>query len=126
MFDVKQAVYDAIKETNLPLEDTPVMERKKFPYGIFRTINTVRTRYKNSYKAQYLFKFDIFSTYKGEKEVLDICDDLEQRIFNRVMSDDRTIFVDINHDIMDDKEQGPVTKHGIITIVVNTLEVPEQ
>lgn len=125
MFDVKQAVYEAIKEYNLPLEDTPVMERKKFPYGIFRTINVVRTRYKNYYKAQWLFKFDIFSTYKGEKECLEIFDDLEQRIFNRVMSDDRCTFCDINHDIMDDKEQGPVTKHGIITIVVETMEVPQ-
>lgn len=125
MFDVKQAVYEAIKEYNLPLEDTPVMERKKFPYGIFRTINVVRTRYKNYYKSQWLFKFDIFSTYKGEKECLEIFDDLEQRIFNRVMSDDRCTFCDINHDIMDDKEQGPVTKHGIITIVVDTMEVPQ-
>lgn len=125
MFDVKQAVYEAIKEYNLPLEDTPVMERKKFPYGIFRTINVVRTRYKNYYKAQWLFKFDIFSTYKGEKECLEIFDDLEQRIFNRVMSDDRCTFCDINHDIMDDREQGPVTKHGIITIVVETMEVPQ-
>lgn len=125
MFDVKQAVYEAIKEYNLPLEDTPVMERKKFPYGIFRTINVVRTRYKNYYKAQWLFKFDIFSTYKGEKECLKIFDDLDQRIFNRVMSDDRCTFCDINHDIMDDKEQGPVTKHGIITIVVETMEVPQ-
>lgn len=125
MFDVKQAIYEAIKEYNLPLEDTPVMERKKFPYGIFRTINVVRKRYKNYYKAQWLFKFDIFSTYKGEKECLEIFDDLEQRIFNRVMSDDRCTFCDINHDIMDDKEQGPVTKHGIITIVVDTMEVPQ-
>lgn len=125
MFDVKQAVYDAIKETNLPLEDTPVMERKKFPYGIFRTINVVRKRYKNYYKAQWLFKFDIFSTYKGEKECLEIFDDLEQRIFNYVMSDQHCTFCDINHDIMDDKEQGPVTKHGIITIVVETMEVPQ-
>ena len=126
MFDVKQAVYDAIKETNLPLEDTPVMERKKFPYGIFTTINVTRIRYKNSYKARYLYRFDIFSTYKGEKEVLDLCDDIEQRVFNRVMSDNRTTFVDINHNIMDDKEQGPVTKHGVISILVETLEVPEQ
>lgn len=125
MFDVKQAIYDAIKETNLPLEDNPVMERKKFPYGIFRTVNVVRTRYKNFYKAQWLYKVDIFSTYKGEKEVLEICDDLEQRIFNRCMSDNRCTFVDINHDVMDDKEQGPVTKHGIITIVVETMEVPQ-
>lgn len=125
MFDVKQAIYDAIKEYNLPLEDTPVMERKKFPYGIFRTINTVRTRYKNYYKSRWLFKFDIFSTYKGEKECLEIFEDLEQRIFNRVMSDDHCTFCHINHDIMDDKEQGPVTKHGIITIEVETMEVSE-
>lgn len=125
MFDVKQAVYEAIKETNLPLEDTPVMNRKQFPYGIFRTVNVVRKRYKNYYKSQWLFKFDIFSTYKGEKECLEIFDDLEQRIFNRVMNDNRCTFVDINHDLMDDKEQGPVTKHGIITIVVDTMEVPQ-
>lgn len=125
MFDVKQAVYDAIKEANIPLEDSPVFERKEFPYGIFRTVNVVRTRYKNFYKSQHLYKFDIFSTYKGEKEVLDICDDLEQRIFTSVMNDKRCTFVDINHDIIDDKEQGPVTKHGIITIVVETMEVPQ-
>lgn len=126
MFDVKQAVYDAIKEYNLPLEDTPVMERKKYPYGIFRTINTVRMRYKNYYKSRWLFKFDVFSTYKGEKECLDIFEDLEQRIFNRVMSDNRCTYCHINHDVMDDKEQGPITKHGIITIEVETMEVPEQ
>lgn len=126
MFDVKQAVYDAIKETNLPLEDTPVMGRKKFPYGIFSTVNVVRTRYKNSYKARYLYRFDIFSTYKGEKEVLDICNDIEQRVFSRVMSDARCTYCDINHNILDDKEQGPVTKHGVISILVETLEVPPQ
>lgn len=125
MFDVKQAVYEAIKEYNLPLEDTPVMERKKFPYGIFRTVNTVRMRYKNYYKSRWLFKFDVFSTYKGEKECLDIFEDLEQRIFNRVMSDNRCTYCKINHDVMDDKEQGPVTKHGIITIEVETMEVPQ-
>lgn len=125
MFDVKQAVYDAIREIDIPLEDSPVFERKKFPYGIFRTINVVRTRYKNFYKSQHLYKFDIFSTYKGEKEVLELCDIIEQHIFTCLMNDKRTTKVDINHDIMDDKEQGPVVKHGIITIVVETMEVPQ-
>ena len=126
MLDVKQKVYSSVMDANLPLEDSPVMNRKNYPYGLVRTVSVVRSRYKNYYKANWLLKIDLFSSYAGEKECLDWFDTLEQKVFSDLMDDDQITYVQLSHDILDDKEQGPVTKHGIITIVVDTMEVPQQ
>lgn len=123
MLDVKQLVYDAVADSSLPLEDNPVLERKEYPYGLLRTIGVVKTRYKNYYKANWLIRIDTFSCYHGEKESLALFEELENKIWPALMENDDITYVNISHDLMDDKEQGPVTKHGIITIQAETMEV---
>lgn len=125
MVDVKQYIYDALDGVNLTIDDNPNLERKDFPYCLLRTLNVAETRYKNYNKSNQLFRIDIFSAYKGEKEVINIINDFSERIYNKLMQQEEIVYVYISYNLIDDKDQGPVMKHGILSINVETMEVPQ-
>ena len=59
---------------------------------------------------------DIFSKYKGEKEILDIVDDITNHIWNLKENNPNIMYVmqkDLK--ILDDNKTGPVKKHGVLT-----------
>lgn len=59
---------------------------------------------------------DIFSKYKGEKEILDIVENITNNIWNLKKDNPKLIYVmqkDLK--ILDDNATGPVKKHGVLT-----------
>lgn len=61
------------------------------------------------------FVLDIFSTYPGEKEILEIADDILDNIeqLKQEMPEITHIFLK-NMKIIDDNKTGPVRKHGVL------------
>lgn len=125
MLNIKQDIYAAIAELSVPVKDNPNGGEKSKPiYGILRTINSVSTAYKNYSKVNWLLRLDVFSTYKGEKEILDYYnDEVIPALYAYRDSKTEVTYITPTCDIMDDDEQGPIMKHGVITIAVDTMEV---
>ncbi len=122
MLNIKQMVYEIVTEQGLDVTDNPQTVKEVYPYGILRTITNTVNRQKNFSKRYWTLRLDVFSTYAGEKEILDTHNALESSINDLMLHPD--IFkVDIGLTIMDDTEKGPVTKHGIITVEVVVMEV---
>ena len=59
---------------------------------------------------------DIFSKYKGEKEILDIAENISDHI-GELKNDNSNIMYVMQKDlkILDDNKTGPVKKHGVLT-----------
>ena len=58
---------------------------------------------------------DVFSTYNGEKEILDINDKISEKLFELPQQNKHITAVRQNCLILDDKETGVVRKHGVLT-----------
>lgn len=59
---------------------------------------------------------DIFSKYKGEKEILDIVENITDNIWNLKKDNPKLMYVmqkDLK--ILDDNATGPIKKHGVLT-----------
>lgn len=127
MLDIKTKVYTLLSSLSIDIQDTTVdanrLQKDKMPYGLFRTITAIPTEYKNYTKVAWSFNLDIFSNYSGEKEVLDLYSQVKEAV-SALQKEDGITYVSTYCKIVDDKETGPVLKHGIITIEVNTMEVP--
>ena len=59
---------------------------------------------------------DIFSKYKGEKEILDIVENITNHI-QKIRKDNPEITYIAQYDlkVLDDNKTGPVKKHGVLT-----------
>lgn len=59
---------------------------------------------------------DIFSTYKGEKEILDIVENISNHIGELKTNNPAIMFyTQKNLKILDDNKTGPVKKHGVLS-----------
>ena len=123
MLDVKQIVYNALSSLSVKITDNPDGKGyKNCPYAILRTITTAPVKYKNFTKVTWLLRVDVFSTYKGEKEIKDYYNEVVKKI-DLVRQEEKITYAQSSLSITDDKELGPITKHGVITISVDTMEV---
>lgn len=125
MLDVKQSIYNALYNLSIRVNDNPDYEtgQKNCPYAIVRTLLEKPTEYKNFRKVNWIFRVDVFSKYKGEKEIKDYYEKEVKRKLDLIQQDEGITYVESNLSIMDDKELGPVVKHGVITISIETMEV---
>lgn len=121
MLDIKQMVFENIKGLGIPVTDNP--NKKKLPYGILRTINVIPENRKNYMKNNWLLRLDIFSNYKGEKEISDYYNSKIIPAVNEMLKKEGITYMTSSCTIMDDEELGPITKHGIISFNVETMEV---
>ena len=123
MLDVKQIVYNALSSLSVKITDNPDGNgHKNCPYAILSTITTAPIKYKNFTKVTWLLRVDVFSTDKGEKEIKDYYNEVVKKI-DLVRQEEKITYAQSSLSIMDDKELGPITKHGVITISVDTMEV---
>ena len=59
---------------------------------------------------------DIFSKYKGEKEILDIVENISNHIQSLRTNNTDIIFISQRDlKILDDNKTGPIKKHGIVS-----------
>lgn len=125
MLDVKQIIYNSIYDLSIRINDNPDYGTgyPNCPYALLRTILEKPTHYKNFTKVNWLLRVDVFSNYKGEKEIKDYYEKEVLRRLDLVQQEEGITYVESNLSIMDEKELGPVNKHGVITISIETMEV---
>lgn len=111
--ELKTRFYTALKEAGLNITDNANYEQN-FPWCMLRISNIQRVKYHGARTAIVSFAIDVFSTYSGEKEILEleskITDIAESLEWNRIMG---TVLNQCR--ILDDKTNGPVKKHGVLT-----------
>lgn len=124
MINIKQEVYNLLKAV-IDLNDTPLVVQKNptYPYAMLRTLRQNKRNFKNFFENTWLLRVDIFSTYKGDKEISDLYTQIEQKMLDYRNNSQKILDVQTELLILDDKEQGPVTKHGVISITIKTQEV---
>lgn len=125
MLDVKQIVYNAIHDLSIRVTDNPDYEtgHKNCPYALLRTIAEAPIAYKNFSKSTWLLRVDVFSNYKGEKEIKDYYEKEIKKRLDLIQQEEGITYVQSSLSIMDEKELGPVNKHGVISISIDTMEV---
>ena len=112
--NLKSQFYSLIKGLGYNITDNAEY-KEQFPWLMLRT-NGYRTM--NSFNVNIssaVLVLDIFSTYSGEKEIIEIVENIGEHLKE---------FQDNNPDIMfayqkslkilDDKSTGPVRKHGVV------------
>ena len=87
-----------------------------FPWLMARLGNYSRVDAFNTRIDNITIIIDIFSKYKGEKEILDIIEDITNHIQQLRTNNTDIIFISQSDlKILDDNKTGPVKKHGVVT-----------
>ena len=117
---IKKQFYNLLTEDlKYTVADNPYATKERtFPYVMLTLQNNKRDVYKNSYLYTIKFKIDIFSSYSGEDEILQ----MEEEIFNKSNQLYENEFVTYVRQsafrIVDDKSTGSLRKHGVITYTI--------
>jgi hypothetical protein len=73
---------------------------------------------------------DIFSQYSGEKEIIEIVEDIQELLMELQNTNPTILFAyQKSLKILDDKATGPVRKHGVVVyefLMGHGLEMPEE
>lgn len=87
-----------------------------YPMITLRLSNTNYEERNGIALRKIVYVVDIFSTYNGEKEILDINDKINEKLFILPQQNKHiTAMKQQNCLILDDKETGIVRKHGVLT-----------
>ena len=99
---------------------------ENFPWLMARTSSHNRVDMVNSRSDNIVIVIDIFSKYKGEKEILDIVEDISDHIWELRNDNPNLIYIEQSDlKVLDDLATGPVKKHGVLTyrfLLSNTVE----
>lgn len=67
-------------------------------------------------RLNVIFTIDIFSDYVGEKEIIEIVENINNHLAELRDANDEIINVNMSSfNIMEDKTTGPILKHGVIS-----------
>lgn len=113
--EVKTQVYQLIKNLGYNITDNGTY-KENFPWLMLKTTgHTLRTSLDLRYDV-ITFNLDIFSTYAGEEEIINIVDNIANHLDDlRSVNPNITAIAQTAMKIIPDKETGPVRKHGIVT-----------
>lgn len=124
VLELKKQFVLALRGAGIEVTDDGDLEAP-FPQVRLSTNGKRTTKYLNTRVTAISFKFDIFSRYAGEKEILE----LEEKITEvaESMKDDKIMGVEqVSLRIIGDNSKGPVSKHGIITYQFVLSTTPDQ
>ena len=89
---------------------------ENFPWLMVRLTDHNRVETIDTRIDVITLTIDIFSKYKGEKEILDIVEDISNHIQNIRKNNIEIMFIaQKGLKILDDKSTGIVKKHGVLT-----------
>lgn len=112
---IKEQFYNLLKSLGYKVTDNGTY-KEDFPWLMLTTGN-----YQSSVSLDIRYdvitlKLDIFSTYNGEKEIIQISENIVNHLQGlRKNNPDITAITQKKMTIIGDKETGPVRKHGILT-----------
>lgn len=122
---LKQAFYTALSENNIDLRDTKNFA-EAFPQVFLRTSNIKRVYYQGVSAINVSFTLDLFSKYSGEKEILDLEQEISTIARNLVDTNDFIMGMGLRSClIQDDDSTGINIKHGILIYDFVLAEVLE-
>ena len=122
---LKQVFYTALSEHNIDLRDTKNFA-EAFPQVFLRTSNIKRIYYQGVSAINVSFTLDLFSKYSGEKEILDLEQEISTIARNLVDTNDFIMGMGLRSClIQDDDSTGINIKHGILIYDFVLAEVLE-
>ena len=122
---LKQVFYTALSENNIDLRDTKNFA-EVFPQVLLRTSNIKRIYYQGISAINVSFTLDLFSKYSGEKEILDLEQEISTIARNLVDTNDFIMGMGLRSClIQDDDSTGINIKHGILIYDFVLAEVLE-
>ena len=122
---LKQVFYTALSENNIDLRDTKNFA-ETFPQVFLRTSNIKRIYYQGVSAINVSFTLDLFSKYSGEKEILDLEQEISTIARNLVDTNDFIMGMGLRSClIQDDDSTGINIKHGILIYDFVLAEVLE-
>lgn len=122
---LKQVFCTALSENNIDLRDTKNFA-EAFPQVFLRTSNIKRIYYQGVSAINVSFTLDLFSKYSGEKEILDLEQQISTIARNLVDANDFIMGMGLRSClIQDDDSTGINIKHGILIYDFVLAEVLE-
>ena len=110
---LKEQFFQFLKELGYKVSDNGTY-REDFPWLLVRTSNANVQQAQNVSVERAGITVDIFSTYNGEKEILDVVQDITNRLWDFQQRFPAITFAQLKQlRIIDDKSTGPVRKHGV-------------
>lgn len=86
-----------------------------FPWLMVRTSKHTHELAATTRTDNVVLIIDIFSKYKGEKEILDIVENITDHIWEMKNNNSKIMYISQRDlKIIDDNATGPVKKHGIV------------
>lgn len=125
---VKQQFYQLIKDLGYCIADN-INDLDEFPRLILRTSSHQREEALDVVIEKVILTLDIFSTYSGEKEILEIVNNIAKHL--KQMRQENPYIIAIQQktaQILDDNGTGPIRKHGSIRysfLITSGLEEKE-
>lgn len=111
---LKTQIKECIETLGHPVRDTNTYSTT-YPMITLRLSNANREEKNQIVLQKVVYVIDIFSTYNGEKEILDINDKINEKLFMLPQRNKHiTAMKQQNCLILDDKETGVVRKHGVL------------
>lgn len=118
--EMKQQFYQLIKDLGYTVTDNGNYE-EVFPYLMIRTGDHKRMDAFNVRMDSINFILDIFSTYNGEKEILEIVENIADNLYKiRDNNEEVKQIAQSSLTIIGDNTTGPVNKHGVVTYIIQT------
>lgn len=122
---LKEVFCTALSENNIDLRDTKNFA-EVFPQIFLRTSNIKRIYYQGVSAINVSFTLDLFSKYSGEKEILDLEQEISTIARNLVDTNDFIMGMGLRSClIQDDDSTGINIKHGILIYDFVLAEVLE-
>ena len=110
---IKSKFYSLIKSLGYNITDNAEYV-ENFPWLMLRTNNY---SFMDSFNAEMNYvslTLDIFSKYTGEKEIIEIIENIKEHIPEFIDNNPEIIYAYQKQlKILDDKKTGPVRKHGV-------------
>lgn len=111
---LKTQIKECIEELGYQIRDNNTYSNT-YPMITLRLSNANREEKNHVVLQKIVYVVDIFSTYNGEKEILDINDKINEKLFMLPQRNKHiTAMKQQNCLILDDKETGVVRKHGVL------------
>lgn len=111
---LKTQFYSLIKEKGYNITDTAEY-KENFPWLMLRTNGYQVLNSFNMKMSSATLVLDIFSQYSGEKEIIEIVEDIQPILLELQNNNSNILFTyQKSLKILDDKVTGPVRKHGVV------------
>lgn len=111
---LKTQFYSLIKGLGYNITDNAEY-RENFPWLMLRTNGYQSVNSFNLNVSSTTLVLDIFSTYPGEKEIIEIVENIGSHLTELKDSNPDILFCyQKTMKILDDKSTGPVRKHGVV------------